>query len=569
MDKKNRDSQSMNDLSTEDQIPGQGTEKVQKGVSRRGFLAGASLLAVGGALAACSPSGDAQSNASSNSQGSTELGAWPFPATSYTFDDAVSVTDADIVVVGGGAGGTCAALNAVDSGAKVAWVERHSSLGGTAQFSEGIFGVNSNYQNENNISVTAEEVFKKYMEFSHYRTNPDLAHTLIERSGSTVNWMQEKGVTFYDCLSVVATDPNSLRTWHLYDGFGVQAFKTLADQAIAGGAEVFLETTGSNLIMEDGKVAGLAALNDKEEVVAFRAPVVVIATGGYGDNKEMMKYFLGGRYDTDALVNIGLNTHNGEGINMGVAAGAQPYNVGVVNTHVAWHTAIPITSSLYAAQQDPYLWVNKDGKRFVNEFAVCLDPALQGNALSMQPEMIMRTIFDSDTKDKLKESVLVPKGAHFPAGTPLTDIDEALEKGVEDGVAYKADTIEDLAKQLDMDPEVLVKTIEEYNVACDSGYDENFYKDPFALLAVKKAPFYAIPTDSYSFTSTVGGLKIDPSARVLDTEDNPIPGLYATGSDASGMYGCTYDFVVSGTTIGFASNMGIIATEHAVENILA
>lgn len=542
-------------------------------ISRRSFIAGAAGAAAAGAAASAAgaalASEAATGGAAEESAPAYTRAGWKFPATTYTAADASQAYDCDIAVLGAGAAGTCAALRAAELGASVVWVERESTTGGSAQFSEGIFGMGTRYQEEQGVEVTEQEVFETTMTYSHYRARPKLVRSFIEKSGSTVDWFEDHGVTFHDVLSVVATNPDSLRTWHLYDGYGAAAFGTLAQAAVDAGAQLLLETTASNLLFdEDGKVAGVACVASDGSVVAVNAKAVVVCTGGYGENEEMKREFLSDRWDLSRLVSIGSQSHFGEGINMCVAAGARPYNVGVINTHCAWDKEIGMTSNLYAVQQEPFLWVNKDGKRFVNERAVCVDPALQGNAHSYQPEMLARTIIDQDTFDTLKEGIPFPLGAFFPAGTKLDDLDECFEEGIEMGIAAKADTIEELAEQMGMDASVLSATVEKYNEACDAGFDPEFFKAADMLIPVKNPPFYAVMTDSYSFTSTIGGVLINENAQALDEDNEPIPGLYVCGCDASGLYGDSYEFVLSGSTIGFAANTGIIAVEHAAANLL-
>lgn len=540
-----------------------------QGISRRAFLGGSVLAGAGLAATALINSSEAYAEATSEQTGGVDInGFWKFPATEYTLEDAKETIECDIAVLGAGAAGLCAALKAAELGKSVVLVERGGDTGGSAAFSEGIFGIGTRYQQESGVEVTEQEVFETTMEYSHYRARPKLVKNFIQHSGATVDWFEEHGVVFHDVLSVVATNPDSLRTWHLYEGMGAQAFRTLSDEAIAAGVDLHVNTTASNLLFdEDGNVVGVACLDDSDNILAVVAKAVIVCTGGYGENDEMKREFLSDRWNVDRLVSIGAQTHNGEGINMCVAAGAKPYNVGVINTHTAWNTQMGMSSSLFAVQQEPFLWVNLDGERFVNERAVCVDPALQGNAHSYQPEMLARTIVDSDTIEMLREGIPFPLGAFFPAGTALTDIDEALADGIGKGIAFKADSIEDLAEQLGMDPAVLSGTVETYNAACENGVDDEFYKLEDMLIPVKTPPFYAVVTDSYSFTSTIGGILINENAQALDMNNEPIPGLYVCGSDASGLYGDSYEFVLSGSTIGFAANTGVIAAEHACETL--
>lgn len=137
---------------------------------------------------------------------------------------------------------------------------------------------------------------------------------------------------------------------------------------------------------------------------------------------------------------------------------------------------------------------------------------------------------------------------------------------MEDGVAWKSDTIEGLAKQIGLDPAVLSDTVSEYNAACDAGDDPAYFKQARYLRPLKQAPFYAVSMAPGMMSST-GGIRVNGNMQVVNKDYEPIPGLYAAGLDASGLYGDSYNMEVPGAANGFAYTSGRIAARHVISSM--
>jgi fumarate reductase flavoprotein subunit len=148
----------------------------------------------------------------------------------------------------------------------------------------------------------------------------------------------------------------------------------------------------------------------------------------------------------------------------------------------------------------------------------------------------------------------------------LTHLQTELDQDVEEGIAWKGDTIEGLAKAVGLDPVVLSQTLAEYNAACDKKYDPLFFKPAKFLRPVRKAPFYAINM-APSVLVSVGGIRVNGNLQVTDKQYKPIPGLYAVGLEASGLYGDTYNLDVPGTANGFAHASGRVAARHVIKTL--
>jgi len=175
-------------------------------------------------------------------------------------------------------------------------------------------------------------------------------------------------------------------------------------------------------------------------------------------------------------------------------------------------------------------------------------------------------VFDEAIKNEMKEYI---DFVNLVIQTPnLKNIDEMIHTAIENQYPhlFVADSVENLAAKTGMKLEGLRTTLEEYNGFCDHGYDEVFIKPKRYLRPIQKAPFYALRLYPAGYGS-LGGIKINYKTEVLDKSWDPIPGLYASGTDACDIYGDTYVFQLPGNTMGFAMTSGRMAAEHAVEYI--
>ena len=212
----------------------------------------------------------------------------------------------------------------------------------------------------------------------------------------------------------------------------------------------------------------------------------------------------------------------------------------------------------------PHMLVNLLGERFINEGEG--NDSFKGNAIALQKERQGFFIFDEDIKDGMKTYL---DYINLVIQTPnLPNIDEMIRKAVDSGYPHMfvADSVEDLAAKTGMHLGGLTATLAEYNKYCRQGYDEIFIKPKRYLRAVERAPFYALRLFPAGYGS-LGGIKINHKTEVLDKSWKPIPGLYASGTDACNIYGDTYVFLMPGNTMGFALTSGRMAAEHAAEYI--
>lgn len=472
---------------------------------------------------------------------------------------AAKTMDVDIVVVGAGGSGTAAAYAAAQAGAKsVVILEKQPGVGGTANNAEGIFAAGSRMQLENSVDLPTDEAFQLIMNYSHWRANARLVRAFVDKTADTVEWLQKAGVGFEGLTS---NYPNGLRSWHIFDGRGASMIKILQAQFPKMNITLLKETPGQKLIMKNGKAVGVMAEDAEGETLQINSKAVIVATGGFLNNKEMLKKYT--RYaDVTPVGNIG---KTGDGVNMMIEAGAATEGLEVMQSYRPGIPGEPTDSHLAAPGRQPYLWVNVQGERFCDEMVIFQWP-FAGNCLEREGGMVW-TVFDSNTKDyMINHGLDVGVGVMVPIGSKLDRLEKDLVRGEKSGFVIKAGSIAELAKKAGMDPAKLENTIKNYNRYSANKHDEEFAKNPKYLQPVTKGPFYAIKMFPTAL-GTLGGAKVSKDMEVLDKNNNPIPGLYAVGNDAGGMYGDSYDLLMAGSTIGFAVNSGRMAAEHAVNYI--
>jgi fumarate reductase flavoprotein subunit len=214
------------------------------------------------------------------------------------------------------------------------------------------------------------------------------------------------------------------------------------------------------------------------------------------------------------------------------------------------------------------VWVNKKGERFVDE-CICWNMFKAANAQLRQPGQVTYTLFDERIKRNIEEQgVIKGVGVIFiPPRTKLANLGALLESRAQDGTVTIAGSWDDIAKGIGAAPEVLKATITEYNHFCDQGHDEIFAKDRQYLEALRVPPYYAIAACP-SFTTTLGGIKVNHRMEVINKNDEIIPGLYAGGDTVGGWESETYCGILSGSGLGFCLNSGRIAGESASKYIM-
>jgi fumarate reductase flavoprotein subunit len=402
------------------------------------------------------------------------------------------------------------------------------------------------------------------MEYSHWIANPRLVRAIVSESASTIAWLQEQGVVFTDATINM---PDSPRTYHVIKGKGEALVKALVTRAKERGVDVRLSTTVKRIVKQGDRIAGVVVEIDGGEM-PVGAKAVIIASGGYANNKEWIKKYTG--FDLGVnLMPVGNVDKTGDGIRMAWEIGAAEEGKSLLELYRSGPAGPDFTlgNQIEFAVTQPDLWVDPKGERFCDE-SICFYDSSVGNANARFKEGYTWSIFDDGVIRRLQKRGIDKNVAidSLPGSKPTgieREIKAALDKKSAEVVA--ADSLEALAASMGVSPSVLKKTVSEYNACCDNRYDQDFAKDPRYLWPINSPRYYAVKARTV-FLGTMGGIKINEKAEVLDKKEAVIPGLYAAGFDAGGMYGDSYPIKSSsGLASAFALNSGRIAGKNVLK----
>lgn len=489
-------------------------------------------------------------------------------------------TTADVIVVGGGAAGMAAAATAVEAGADVIVLEVNSFIGGAASTSMGnilLIDEETNKGLERNDA--ALEKYSAYDADSFpepWKTN---YLTLMEQIEAYKNNGQEKGlfssierilvdhyvaghgsdldgkeVTLdYDMIRNAVENNMLVYNWLIEhdmktspfndyavtpEGRGSGLIKVL--EKAAEGCDIHLNTRATELIMTDGKVTGVKAVTSNGEEITYTANKgVVLATGGYASNGEMVaKYQNIGTGLTATIPSNNPSSNQGDGIWMAEKIGAELQDMEFITTRIKGYQSLCTTGEAGNVFKSAQFAVNSDAIRFSDDSNQTKIQNVDGNN---QKEGIFFMIGDSKMINALNE------------------IQEGLSEDlIERGIAYQADTLEEAAKLAGLDAEVLTSTVNTFNDYVSSGVDADFGRTKFNG-AVEEGPYYIVKLQMAAHL-TFGGLVIDGDSHVLDTSGEIIKGLYAGGDVISGYEGVVHQ---TGNCLSIVINTGRIAGTNA------
>lgn len=471
----------------------------------------------------------------------------------------------DVVVVGSGAAGQAAALTAKEAGNTVLMLEKGRHTGGSANYSEGLFAVDSYLQKEKNIKVSALDVLKEEVVYSKYKADSRIWRDYVNASAENVKWLHDEGVKYEGVQAMGAGEA----TWHIYEGFGDAVMhKALQPKFEKLGGEVLTSTSAVNLeVNYDGSKDLTIKDESTGEIATIKAKVVILATGGYLNNPEMMGQETD--YDLSRLIPVSSGKGTGDGLRLGWHVGGQKSGTGMAMLFGGYlkdpdEPSFKMMASQMnaAAGQQPLLWINENGERFVDE-SVIYNFSYAGNALYTQNKVY--SILDSNViKEMAEKGNFMGLGVYVKRRQKMDKLQEEIDTAVAANKPYifKADSIEELAKKMALPVEKVTETIKQYNSYVENGKDQDFGKDPQYLRSVAVGPFYGFKLNIGAFC-TMGGLKITPENELEDKAGNPIKGVYATGNDAAGLTGDTYGPNMPGTCAGYAFYSGRNAAKHA------
>jgi len=482
-----------------------------------------------------------------------------------------NLIDYDAIIIGAGATGLSAAVTLAEGGASVLVFEKQSDVGGTSINFRGTFAVESMMQRRKFIAYSRDQAWRKIMEFSHWLANPLLVREIVNQSAETIDWLKERGVIFTE---VVTNIPHAPQTYHLIKDSGADVVKALHKKALERDVTFRLSCPVTSIFKNENRTYTVGA-SESEGECRYTSKAIIIASGGYANNPEWIKKYSG--LDLDVNIHpIGNEGKMGDGIRMAFELGAAERGIRVLEMlrtgmDIPDPKKPPPPPDIGSTVIQPFLWVDVNGERFCDE-CVTFDDTSMGNASVRLKNGRSFTIFDTATVRYLMEKGIDKALVlDFPPGQKLRDLDKQLEKEsrkIPQDI-FIANNIRELAKAIGVNPENLENTVKRYNASAEKGYDELFNKDPKYLRPVLESPFYAAKAQTV-FLGTMGGIKINHHTEVIDTEYNVIPGLFAGGFDAGGMYGDSYSMRDStGLASCFALNSGRLAGKSALKFIRA
>lgn len=452
--------------------------------------------------------------------------------------------DTEVAIIGAGGAGLSAAVSAHQNGAKVIVIEKMPNVGGNTIISGSAYNaVDEKRQAPQGIEDSIEKFYTQTYEGGDKQGDPELVRVLVENAYPTIEWLESLGMEFKDTVFTVlgALWPRSHKPVEPLGTGYVNTYTNYINEH-SDEIEILTETEAKELVVsEDGRVTGFIAEGKNGKVTVNASKGVIVATGGFGANVEMRD-----QYNTiwPALTNIKTTNHKGatgDGIVM-----AEKINASIVQMENIQLLPMgdPETGSLSGNIEqgvENRIFVNADGNRFVDEGE---RRDVMTNALMEQEDSMMWVIVDQHS---------------YPTGDTVNNFNESIDSLVEQGRAFKAYTLEELAQQIGVSPENLVKSVEAFNAAVDGATDE-FGRTLF-MHKIDTAPFYAgkrVPTVHH----TMGGIKITPETRVVDVNGVVIPGLFAAGEVTGGIHGANR---LGGNALTDVNTFGRIAGAQAAK----
>lgn len=541
---------------------------IEHGTSRRSFLSRAIVASCAGLVgfSGCKPNSPSQETFDKNitygynSDKGAQLSFLAKPEKIQD-EDINSTETFDVVVIGAGASGIPAALSAFENGVTVAVLQKENIA-----ISQGNSGAGIDLANSDKAGV--EALVDRLMKDNAHRSNPKLLREWAYNSGEALTWVIDRAtkagakvINQGNIQQVKILDMNGYKLSYHTAYFGPKPFnngdgmQALANYAEKSGVKFFYSTPAVQLVQNDsGEITGVIGKSEDGKYTRFIAKKgVILATGDYQNDKAMCDYFI-----PDAKY-YGRKQSNktGDGFKMGYWAGGVIEPIGHTKM-IHDMDAGPVTMC-----DMPFLAVDQSGNRFVNEN---VEMSVLNNYLR-QPEKAGQysQIFDSNYMTQaakwpgvlvhpegLKNYMPDEPGPHDHVSTPFIN-------------THKADTLEELAEKIEVDPAALVATVKSYNELAASGQDTDFGKPANQLFPIDKPPFYGIHR-TLRLSAICSGLLVDENHQCLDAEGNPIKGLYAVGNLGGGFYGgVDYPLVVYGLSLGRCYTFGYLVGKHVAK----
>ena len=491
-----------------------------------------------------------------------------------------STVDADVVVVGAGGAGMTAAITAAAEGKSVVILESQSMVGGNSVRATG--GMNAGktvYQDENEfgesagVEKTLKTAAEKYADnetitalaktvseqWAAYQANPtgyfdsvelmeldtmiggkgindpELVETLCANSADAIDWLDEHGITLHNVSSFGGASVKRIHRPVNAEGktvsVGSYMIPLLQENCEKAGVKMMLDTTATEILTDaNGAAVGVKATGASGETVTVNAKAVVLATGGFGANLDMVVKY---KPELKGFMTTNAPGIQGQGIEMAQAIGAATVDMNQIQIHptVEANTAALITEGL---RGDGAILINEEGQRFIDEVG---------------------------TRDVVSAAEIAQTGSYswLVVDQAMADASSVIQGYIKKGYTVTGATYEELGKAMGVDAAAFAETMEKWNGCVEAKNDPDFGRTSFAN-PLNTAPYYAVKVTA-GVHHTMGGLKINANTEVLNEKGEVIPGLFAAGEVTGGVHGANRlggnavaDFTVFGRIAGAAAS---------------
>ena len=491
-----------------------------------------------------------------------------------------STVDADVVVVGAGGAGMTAAITAAAEGKSVVILESQSMVGGNSVRATG--GMNAGktvYQDENEfgesagVEKTLKTAAEKYADnetitalaktvseqWAAYQANPtgyfdsvelmeldtmiggkgindpELVETLCANSADAIDWLDEHGITLHNVSSFGGASVKRIHRPVNAEGktvsVGSYMIPLLQENCEKAGVKMMLDTTATEILTDaNGAAVGVKATGASGETVTVNAKAVVLATGGFGANLDMVVKY---KPELKGFMTTNAPGIQGQGIEMAQAIGAATVDMDQIQIHptVEANTAALITEGL---RGDGAILINEEGQRFIDEVG---------------------------TRDVVSAAEIAQTGSYswLVVDQAMADASSVIQGYIKKGYTVTGATYEELGKAMGVDAAAFAETMEKWNGYVEAKNDPDFGRTSFAN-PLNAAPYYAVKVTA-GVHHTMGGLKINANTEVLNEKGEVIPGLFAAGEVTGGVHGANRlggnavaDFTVFGRIAGAAAS---------------
>ena len=445
--------------------------------------------------------------------------------------------------MGGGLAGFSAALEAAERGAKVTLLEKLEVIGGSSAMSGGCLAfAGTDLQQACGVKDCNALLKRDLIETGQHKNDSSLVDIYVEHQLDTYRWLRGHGVEFSP--SIEASSGQSVPRVHTVDP--ADTVRLLAARCRGSGrVSVLMSTPAMRLLRHDeaSPVIGVTAKGPDGDVTIRASSGVVLASGGFGRNPELVNRFAPQYAEA---VFVGGRGNVGDGLLMAWKLGADMRDMAYIKGTFGKHPVDTRNDHSCLAVYKGAIAVNQEGRRFVDE---SLSYKLLGDAVMGQSYHTAYQIFDQPIYESGDDRVRI--------------LD--FSRRMEEGLIVKADTLQALARQIDVPWDALRETVESYNRAVDAGHDPQFGRKALVhnhgeLRRIEQGPFYAYPSTAAVY-GTYCGLRIDKSMRVIDVFGDSIPGLYAAGEVVGGFHGGAY---MTGSALGKAAVFGRLAARGAL-----